>query len=122
MFDDAAQLLERCRTVLGVRVALVSSTREGVLEAMISRNGLRDEIFVSRGIECGDKAEQIVQVSDRCLSKEVLFVGDSPYDAMFATRAGVPFVGLARDGRLVTQFQTHTSNLIFNLLQLERFM
>ena len=102
LFPGTDALLQAAETQ-GVQVALATSASEEDLERIFSSVGqdLRtrmDVVTTASDVEESKPAPDMLQAVLRKLGKqptEALFVGDTIYDAEAASKAGVPFAGVA---------------------------
>lgn len=103
-FPDVRRLFERLRAD-GVRIALASSAREAELKHHLNLLGVRDLV---EGVTSADDADHskpcpdILQAALERLpgvaARDVVVVGDSPYDGQAAARAGMKFIGVLSGG------------------------
>ena len=88
----------------GVKLAVASSAGEDELDALLEAAGARDLIDSRTGADDAEGSKpdpDIVQAALAGLgvpAARCIMVGDTPYDAEAAARAGVPFIGLLCGG------------------------
>jgi HAD superfamily hydrolase (TIGR01509 family) len=99
----ARELLVRVRSA-GLRAGLASSCREDELRHHVALVGLQGLFDAAVTADDADRSKPHPDLFDACLDRlavrpaEALAVGDSPYDAVAAARAGVRTVGLLSGG------------------------
>jgi 1L-myo-inositol 1-phosphate cytidylyltransferase / CDP-L-myo-inositol myo-inositolphosphotransferase len=97
-FADALALLGELNR-LGIGVFVCSSTRQELVDRFCARTGITDLAEGVHGLTDSrtkrDQLEQIMRVTG-LPPGQLLFVGDSLYDARIARRLGIGFIGVAR--------------------------
>ncbi|BDG10566.1 HAD family hydrolase [Anaeromyxobacter paludicola] len=97
------QLFQRLRR-LGARIALASSSNKDDLAVYVGVLGVRDLLDLATSADDVGHSKPCPDVFLACLrrlgvpARRAMAVGDSPYDALAAGRAGVPTVGLLCGG------------------------
>jgi HAD superfamily hydrolase (TIGR01509 family) len=110
-FGDVPALVQRLLGD-GVGVAVASSAEKRELDALLEIAGVREliETKTSAGDAQSSKPDPDVVVAAlhrlRCRPEEALMVGDTPYDAEAAHRAGVRFVAVRCGGWNDSDFST----------------
>lgn len=95
-FPDVRPTLEAWAAA-GVDLVVVSSTTSDLLRLWLRRHGLVDLVSQVYGLSFGTKLEQLQR------SRPRWFVGDTRWDAVKAAEAGCSFLGVQRDGRLLSE-------------------
>jgi CDP-L-myo-inositol myo-inositolphosphotransferase len=97
-FADALALLAELNR-LGIGVSVCSSTRQELVTRFCARTGITDLAEGVHGLTeyrtKRDQLEQVLRATGRSPG-QLLFVGDSLYDARIARRLGIGFIGVAR--------------------------
>ena len=102
-FSAVPELLSRVRGA-GVRVAVASSAKKSELEIYLEIAGLKDLVDVATSSEDAEQskpAPDIFQVALKKLGvegREAVAIGDTPYDAEAAGKAGIPAIGFLCGG------------------------
>jgi 1L-myo-inositol 1-phosphate cytidylyltransferase / CDP-L-myo-inositol myo-inositolphosphotransferase len=97
-FADALAVLADLNR-LGIGVSVCSSTRQELVTRFCARTGISDLAEGVHGLTDDrtkrDQLEQIMRATG-LPPRQLLFVGDSLYDARIARRLGIGFIGVAR--------------------------
>lgn len=104
-FPDVDEALRTWRSA-GVEPVVVSSTTTDLLRLWLRRYDLADLVEQVYGLSYGTKLEQL----QRC--RPHAFVGDTKWDGVKAAEAGVTFLGVQRDGRLLSESESVGSSLV----------
>ena len=103
-FPGVRELFERLRAD-GVRIALASSARKPELEHHLRTLGVRDLVEGVTSADDADHSKPCPDILQAALgrlpgvaARDVVVVGDSPYDGQAAARAGMKFVGVLTGG------------------------
>lgn len=106
----ARDLLHACAD-LGLRIVLASSASEDELQALCSALDTDELITAATSSSDADSGKPRPDILQAALEQsgmapdDVVFVGDSVWDGIAATRASVPFVGLTCGGTPATQLR-----------------
>jgi phosphoglycolate phosphatase-like HAD superfamily hydrolase len=102
-FSAVPELLRRVREA-GLRVAVASSAKSSEVEVYLDIAGVKDLVDIatsSEDAEHSKPASDIFQVALKKLGlagSEAVAIGDTPYDAQAAGKAGIPTIGLLCGG------------------------
>jgi HAD superfamily hydrolase (TIGR01509 family) len=103
-FPKVRELFERIRDD-GMRIALASSAKEAELEQHQKNLQIEDLVDVAicaddadRSKPCPDIFETALARLDDVAADEAIVIGDTPYDAQAASRAGLGTIGLLSGG------------------------
>ena len=103
-FPKVRQLFERLRSD-GIAIALATSSKEVELKTHLANLGVEDLVDAATSADdadhskpCPDIFEAALGQLDEVSAEEALVVGDTPYDAIAAKRAGLKTVGLSSGG------------------------
>ena len=103
-FADVRALFERLRSD-GVKIALASSAKRDELDVYVKRADIEGLFDVATSSDDADKSKPHPDIFNAALERlgkppasEVIVVGDSPYDAEAAAKAGMQTVGLLGGG------------------------
>lgn len=98
------ELLQRMKAD-GVRVVLASSAKEKELKGHLEVLGIDDLIDGSTTADaadhskpCPDIFEAALELAGNAKPDEALVIGDSPWDAVAAKKAGIPMIGVLTGG------------------------
>lgn len=97
-FADALDLIADLNG-LGIGAFVCSSTSADIVVRFCADAGILDLVARVSGVEQGrTKLDQLQDVVEAAgfPSDQLLFIGDSPYDATLASRIGIRFVGVSR--------------------------
>lgn len=104
-FPDVDEALRTWRSA-GVEPVVVSSTTTDLLRLWLRQHQLTNLVEQVYGLSYGTKLEQL----QRC--RPHAFVGDTKWDRVKAAEAGVTFLGVQRDARLLTESDSVGSSLV----------
>jgi HAD superfamily hydrolase (TIGR01509 family) len=96
-------LLRRARGE-GLRIAIASSAKKDELEKYLAIAGIVDLVDVATSSEDVDESKPAPDIFDVALKNlgieggEAIAIGDTPYDAIAAGKAGIPTIGLLCGG------------------------
>lgn len=94
-FSGLAEALDRL-DALGVRTAVVTNKKEHLARQLLGELGLAERMATIIGGDtlgvCKPSPEPILAMVEQCGGGRAAFVGDSVYDVMAATNAGVPSI------------------------------
>ncbi len=103
-FPRVRELFERIKND-GFRIALASSATEDELETHKKNLGIKDLLETSTSADDAEKSKPYPDIFQAALSRlenvkpeEAVVVGDTPYDVIAASRAGIQTVGLLSGG------------------------
>jgi HAD superfamily hydrolase (TIGR01549 family) len=102
-FPKVPQLLQRLKG-MGLRLAVASSAGKDELDALLAVAGAQPYLEAATHADDAERSKpdpDIVQAALRRLglpARDCLMLGDTPYDAQAAARAGVTFIGLRCGG------------------------
>jgi phosphoglycolate phosphatase-like HAD superfamily hydrolase len=102
-FSAVPNLLQRSRDA-GLRIAIASSAKKDELEKYLDMAGVRnliDEIISSEDVDESKPAPDVFLAVLKKLAmkgRDAVAIGDTPYDAEAARKAGVPAVGVLCGG------------------------
>ena len=103
-FPKVRELFERVKSH-GMQIALASSAKEAELEAHQKNLGVEDLVDVAitkddaeHSKPCPDVFETALARLENVEPKEAIVVGDTPYDAQAATKAGLRTIGVLSGG------------------------
>jgi HAD superfamily hydrolase (TIGR01509 family) len=102
-FSAVPDMLRRVRDA-GLRVAVASSAKAGELEAYLDIAGIRDLVDTVTSSEDAEKSKPAPDIFQVALEKlrlpgaEAVAIGDTPYDAEAAGKAGIASIGLLSGG------------------------
>lgn len=102
-FSAVPELLQRVREG-GLKVAVASSAKANELEAYLEIARVRNLVSVAISSDDADRSKPApdmyeVTLKKLCMeSSDVIAVGDTPYDAEAAGRAGIPAIGFLSGG------------------------
>jgi HAD superfamily hydrolase (TIGR01549 family) len=102
-FPQVRELFERLRK-MGLRIVLASSAKDEELETYVDLTGIQDLISGSTSADDANRSKPHPDIFEAALTKAgiradgALVVGDSPYDAEAASRAGIGSVGMLSGG------------------------
>jgi len=102
-FSAVPDLLQRCRDG-GLRIAIASSAKKDELEKYLTIAGVRrmvDEMVSSEDVEQSKPAPDIFEAVLHKLAiqgRDAVAIGDTPYDAEAAGKAGIGTVGVLSGG------------------------
>jgi phosphoglycolate phosphatase-like HAD superfamily hydrolase len=102
-FSAVPELLRRVREA-GMKIAVASSAKSGELEDYLEIAKIRDLVEVSTSSEDVERSKPAPDVFQAALKKlgiagpDAVAMGDTPYDAAAAGKAGIPMVGVLCGG------------------------
>lgn len=103
-FPKVRELFERLRAD-GLQIALATSAKQVELETHLKNLGVEDLVAEATSADdaehskpCPDIFEAALGKLDDVAAEEALVVGDTPYDAIAAAKAGVRTIGLLSGG------------------------
>lgn len=102
-FSAVPDLLRRVRDA-GVRIAIGSSAKKDELEKYLDIAGIADLVDVTASSEDAKESKpapdifQVVLVRLKVAGADAVAVGDSPYDALAARKAGITTIGMLCGG------------------------
>ncbi len=102
-FSAVRDLLRRARGE-GLRIAIASSAKKDELEKYLALAGIVDLVDVATSSEDVDESKPAPDIFDVALKNlgieggEAIAIGDTPYDAIAAGKAGIPTIGLLCGG------------------------
>jgi HAD superfamily hydrolase (TIGR01549 family) len=102
-FSAVSQLLQRVREA-GLRIAVASSAKEDELKKYLDIAAISDLVDVVTSSEDVDESKPAPDIFEVVLKKlgieggEAVAIGDTPYDAVAARRAGIPTIGVLCGG------------------------
>jgi HAD superfamily hydrolase (TIGR01549 family) len=102
-FSAVPDLLRRARGA-GLRVAIASSANKDELEKYLDIAAIADLVDVATSSEDVDESKPAPDIFDVVLKKldleggEAMAIGDTPYDAIAARKAGIPTIGVLCGG------------------------
>ena len=103
-FPKARELCERIKAE-GLRIALASSAKEEEIEAHKRTLGIGDLLDESTSAADAEKTKPYPDIFQAALGRlgnvtpvEAIVVGDSPYDAQAAAKAGIKTIGVLSGG------------------------
>jgi HAD superfamily hydrolase (TIGR01509 family) len=102
-FSAVPELLRRVRAA-GIKVAVASSAKSDELEVYLKIANIRDLVDVSTSSEDVEQSKPAPDVFQATLKKlgiagaDAVAIGDTPYDAEAATKAGLPTIGMLCGG------------------------
>ncbi|MHC2286625.1 HAD family hydrolase [Bradyrhizobium barranii] len=102
-FSAVPDLLRRARGA-GLRIAIASSAKKDELEKYLVIAGIVDLVDVATSSEDFDESKPVADIFDVVLEKlgieggAAVAIGDTPYDAIAAGKAGIPTIGVLYGG------------------------
>ena len=102
-FSAVPDLLRRVRDA-GLKVAVASSAKESELEIYLEIAGVKDLVDIATSSEDAENSKPAPDIFQVALQKlgiagsEGVAIGDTPYDAQAAGRAGMPTIGVLCGG------------------------
>ncbi len=102
-FSAVPELLRRVRDA-GVKVAVASSAKKAELDIYLERAGVKDLVDVATSSEDAEHSKPAPDIFQVALQKlgiaghEAVAIGDTPYDAQAAGKAGIPTIGMLCGG------------------------
>lgn len=103
-FPGVRPLFERVKRA-GLRIALASSAKKPELEHHLEQLGIRDLVDASTSADDAEHSKPSPDILQAALARlpgvaaaDTLLIGDSPYDAQAARRAGMRCIGVLTGG------------------------
>jgi HAD superfamily hydrolase (TIGR01549 family) len=102
-FSAVPELLGRVREA-GLRIAVASSAKKSELEVYLEIAGVKDVVNVATSSEDAEQSKPAPDIFQVALKKlgiagpDAVAIGDTPYDAEAAGKAGIPTIGLLCGG------------------------
>jgi len=102
-FSAVPELLRRIRDA-GLKVAVASSAKKAELEVYLEIACVQDLVEMATSSEDAEQSKPAPDIFQAALTKlslagpDVMAVGDTPYDAEAAVKAGIPTIGLLCGG------------------------
>jgi HAD superfamily hydrolase (TIGR01509 family) len=102
-FSAVPDLLRRVRAA-GLRVAIASSAKKAEVDKYLEIAGVTDLVEVSTSAEDGEESKPAPDVFEIVLKKlkiegaDAVAIGDTPYDAEAARKAGIETIGVLCGG------------------------
>ena len=102
-FSAVPELLRRLQEA-GLTVAVASSAKKAELDIYLDIAGVTDLVDVATSSEDAERSKPAPDIFDVALKKlgidgrEAVAVGDTPYDAQAAGKAGIPTIGMLCGG------------------------
>jgi HAD superfamily hydrolase (TIGR01509 family) len=109
-FSAVPELFRRVRTA-GLKVAIASSAKKKELEALLEIAGVADQIDVATSSEDAERSKPAPDIFQVALEKlglngrQAVAIGDTPYDAEAADKAGIRCIGLLCGGFAEVELQ-----------------
>lgn len=103
-FPEVPQVLEAWHSA-GADLVVVSSTTTDLLRLWLRKHGLVELVSQVYGLSFGSKLQQL----QRCRPR--WFIGDTKWDAVKAAEAGITFLGVQRDSRLLSEAESSARDL-----------
>ena len=103
-FPKVRELLERLRSD-GVQIALATSSKEVELETHLQNLGVKDLVEYATSADDAEHSKPEPDIFEAALARlddlsadDVLVIGDTPYDAIAAAKAGMRTIALSSGG------------------------
>jgi HAD superfamily hydrolase (TIGR01509 family) len=102
-FSAVPELLQRVRDA-GLQVAAASSAKKGELEIYLNIACIKELVDIATSSEDAAQSKPAPDIFQNALTKmgiaaaEAIAVGDTPYDAEAASKAGIPTIGMLCGG------------------------
>jgi HAD superfamily hydrolase (TIGR01549 family) len=103
-FPKVRELFERLESA-GVQIALATSAKEQELASHIEKLGVGDLVDATTNADDVERSKPSPEIFEAALARlesvrpeEAIVIGDTPYDAIAARRAGVRTIGLLSGG------------------------
>jgi phosphoglycolate phosphatase-like HAD superfamily hydrolase len=102
-FSAVPELLRRTHEA-GLKIAVASSAKKSELEAYLDIACIKDLVDVATSSEDAERSKPAPDIFQAALKKlgiqgpEAIVIGDTPYDAEAACKAGIPTIGMLCGG------------------------
>ena len=102
-FSAVPELLRRVREA-GLQLAVASSAKKSELEVYLEIAGIKDLVDIATSSEDAEQSKPAPDIFQVALKKlgiegpEAVAIGDTPYDAEAAGKAGIPTIGMLCGG------------------------